>query len=89
VFFSSLSFSLSLFFFFFFFHGRSQSVGGESEGGPRSKGEQGGGGSIVAAAEREIKFAPQARFSSAISRYRKRGRQTNSQPCFFAQTGRV
>lgn len=41
-----------------------------------------GGGCIVVAAEREIKFAPQTRFSSAISRYRKRGRLTNSQPRF-------
>lgn len=37
------------------------------------------GGCIVVAVEREIKFAPQTRFSPAISRYRKHGRLTNSQ----------
>jgi len=59
-------------------------VRGRARGGRDRKGKRAGKGCIVAAAEREIKFAPQTRFSSAISRYRKRGRQTNSQPRFFA-----
>lgn len=43
---------------------------------------------IVVAVEREIKFAPQTRFSPAISCYRKHGWLTNSQLHAFAQPRR-
>lgn len=59
----------SLLYTLFFF---TATIGGGGTGGAI-------GECIVVAVEREIKFAPQTRFSPAISRYRKHGRLTNSQ----------